>query len=93
MGRRSGTSPICIRPFRASIRYARSRDGAVEYSSYRSQTTDGSGRFAFDNLAAGEYRISVYANGFDKFAALRSLSKPSDEIHVRLRPAEQVPTQ
>jgi hypothetical protein len=72
---------------------ARSRDGAVEYSSYRSQTTDGSGRFAFDNLAAGEYRISVYANGFDKFAALRSLSKPSDEIHVRLRPAEQVPTQ
>jgi len=68
------------------------RDGAVEYSSYRSQTTDSSGRFAFDKLAAGEYRISVYANGFDKFAASRSLSKPSDAIHVRLRRG-QVPTE
>ena len=68
---------------------ANRREGAVEYSSYRSQTTDSSGRFAFDNLAAGEYRISVYANGYDKFAISRSLSKPSDQLHVRLRPGGQ----
>ncbi len=65
------------------------REGAVEYYSYRSQTTDSSGRFAFDSLAAGDYRISVYANGFDKFAALRSLGKPSDQFHVRLQRSVQ----
>jgi len=38
-------------------------DGAVEFFSYRSQTTDRSGRFSFDRVAAGEHRISIYANG------------------------------
>jgi hypothetical protein len=63
------------------------RDGRVESFSYRSQTTDSSGRFSFDGLAAGEHSISVYASGYDKFEARQPLGSQSNEVHIRLQRA------
>ena len=59
-------------------------DDGVEYSSYRSQTTDSSGRFSFSNIAAGEHRISAYANGFARLAVEHRLRNPSAELNLRL---------
>ena len=59
-------------------------DDGVEYSSYRSQTTDSSGRFSFSNIAAGEHRISAYANGFARLAVEYRLRNPSAELNLRL---------
>jgi protocatechuate 3,4-dioxygenase beta subunit len=59
-------------------------DGRVEYFSYRSQTTDNSGWFSFENVAVGDHRISAYANGFNKLEASHSLHNQSDQIHIRM---------
>jgi hypothetical protein len=63
---------------------ARAQDGAVEYFSYRSQSTDPGGRFAFADVGGGEHRLSVYANGFDKQELVHRFETQSDEIQVKL---------
>ena len=59
------------------------RDG-IEYSSYRSQSTDSNGRFSFESIARGDHRISVYANGFNKLDAEHSLPTQSDQLQLTL---------
>jgi hypothetical protein len=59
------------------------RDG-IEYSSYRSQSTDSNGRFNFENIARGDHRISVYANGFNKLESAHSLPGQSDQLQFTL---------
>ena len=44
----------------------RFKRGEVEYSSYRSQSTDRDGKFVFDSLGGGEHRITVYSWGYEK---------------------------
>ena len=56
----------------------------IEYSSYRSQTTDSNGRFSFENIARGDHRISVYANGFNKLERAHSLPRQSDQLQITL---------
>jgi hypothetical protein len=58
--------------------------GKVEYFSYRSRSTDDSGRFSFGNVARGDYRISVFANGFNKLAITHKLRSPSDQLQLTL---------
>jgi len=60
------------------------RDGSVEYFSYRSQSTDDSGRFTFSNVGGGEHQLSVYANGFDNHARIHRFDAQSDKIQVSL---------
>lgn len=64
---------------------ARTQDGPTESLSYRSQSTDPSGRFAFADVGGGEHRLSVYANGFDKQELLHQFNAQSDEIQVKLK--------
>jgi hypothetical protein len=64
-------------------------DGEVEYFSYRSQTTDNSGRFSFENVATGDHRISAYATGFNKLETSHSLRNQSDQIHIRMTRYDQ----
>jgi protocatechuate 3,4-dioxygenase beta subunit len=59
------------------------KDG-IEYSSYRSQSTDSNGRFSFESIARGDHRISVYANGFNKLDAEHSLPTQSDQLQLTL---------
>jgi hypothetical protein len=59
------------------------RDG-IAYSSYRSQNTDSNGRFNFENIARGDHRISVYANGFNKLESAHSLPEQSDQLQITL---------
>jgi len=59
-------------------------DGAIEYSSYRSGSTDSTGKFSFDNVASGEHRISVYANGFNKLDIQHRFQSQSDQVHLTL---------
>jgi hypothetical protein len=59
------------------------RDG-IEYSSYRSQSTDSNGRFNFKRIARGDHRISVYANGFNKLESAHSLPRQSDQLQITL---------
>ena len=63
---------------------ARTQDGPIESLSYRSQSTDPSGRFAFADVGGGEHRLSVYANGFDKQELVHHFKAQSDEIQVKL---------
>ena len=56
----------------------------VEYFSYRSQTTDTSGRFAFTGIARGEHRISAYASGFDKLEMDRFVERLSEPLQLTL---------
>ena len=60
------------------------RDGSIEYFSYRSQSTDHAGRFAFTNVGGGEHQLSVYANGFDNHDRVHRFDAQSDEIQVSL---------
>ncbi len=62
----------------------RAQDGPIEYFSYRSQSTDTSGRFVFADIGSGEHRLSVYANGFDKQELVHHFKAQADEIHVKL---------
>lgn len=59
--------------------------GETEHSSYRSQGTDSNGGFAFENLGAGEYHVTVYALGFDKQDFTHRFAAQSDEIYVTLK--------
>jgi len=59
-------------------------DGAIEYFSYRSRSTDSTGKFSFDNVASGEHRISVYANGFNKLDIQHRFQNQSDQVHLTL---------
>jgi hypothetical protein len=61
-------------------------DGDIESSSYRSQTTDRNGAFAFANLGGGEYRLIVYALGFHKRSLNYRLDAPSGEVFIKLEP-------
>jgi hypothetical protein len=59
-------------------------EGAVEYYSYRSRSTDSTGKFSFDQLAGGDHRISVYANGFNKLDIRHRFRSQSDQVHLTL---------
>jgi hypothetical protein len=59
------------------------RDG-VEFSSYRSLSTDSEGRFSFTNIAHGDHRLSVYANGFNKLQSTHSLPGQSEQLQITL---------
>ena len=59
-------------------------EGKVEYISYRSRSTDDSGKFSFDKVARGDYRISVFANGFEKLTITHKLRSPSDQLQLIL---------
>ncbi|MCP4769087.1 MAG: carboxypeptidase regulatory-like domain-containing protein [Gammaproteobacteria bacterium] len=61
-------------------------DGAIEYFSYHSSSTDSNGKFSFDNVASGEHRISVYANGFNKLDIQHRFQSQSDQVHLTLTP-------
>ncbi len=63
---------------------ARAQNGPIEYFSYRSQSTDRSGKFAFADVGGGEHRLSVYASGFDKHELVHRFKAQSDEIQVEL---------
>jgi hypothetical protein len=58
--------------------------GGIEFSSYRSQSTDSNGRFSFAGIARGDHRISVYANGFNKLETVHALSRQSDQLQITL---------
>ncbi len=58
--------------------------GDVEYSSYRSQSTDSNGRFSFKQVASGEHRISIYANGFNKLERIHFLKQQSQDLRLTL---------
>jgi hypothetical protein len=59
------------------------RDG-VEFSSYRSLSTDSDGKFSFTNIAHGDHRLSVYANGFNKQQSTHSLPEQSEQLQITL---------
>jgi len=59
-------------------------DNGIEYLSYRSQGTDVNGKYGFDNIAPGKYRISVYATGFNKLESIYSLQRQSAPLHLKL---------
>ncbi|MCP4980672.1 MAG: carboxypeptidase regulatory-like domain-containing protein [Gammaproteobacteria bacterium] len=60
-------------------------DGPLEYHQYRSQATDGNGRFSFENLGSGEYRVTVYAEGYQKLELAHRIRNQSDEIQITLK--------
>lgn len=63
-------------------------EGPVRYHQYRSQATDIDGRFSFSNLGSGEYRITTYAQGYQKLELMHRLHNQSDELQVTLRRLE-----
>ena len=60
-------------------------DGAVEHLHYRSQASDASGWFSAENLGSGEYRITVYAQGYRKHELVHRMSSQYEEIQIRLQ--------
>jgi hypothetical protein len=60
-------------------------EGSVRYHQYRSQATDIDGRFTFSNLGSGEYRITTYAQGYQKQELMHRLRNQSDEVQVTLQ--------
>ena len=63
-------------------------DNGIEYFSYRSQGTDANGRFSFENIAAGEHHVSIYATGFDKLDFMHSLERQSAPLYLTLSRAD-----
>jgi len=61
------------------------QDGAVEYSSYRSQATDHNGGFEFADLGSVEYRLSVYALGYRKQDLKFHFDAPARAIRITLQ--------
>ena len=59
-------------------------ENGVEYFSYRSQNTDVNGKFGFENMSAAEYRISVYAAGFNKLESTYTLQRQSAPLRLKL---------
>ena len=60
-------------------------EGPVRYHQYRSQTTDIDGKFTFSNLGAGEYRVTVYAEDYQKQELMHRFRNQSDEVQVTLQ--------
>jgi hypothetical protein len=60
-------------------------EGPVRYHQYRSQATDNDGKFTFSNLGTGEYRVTVYAQDYQKQVLMHRIRNQSDEIEVTLR--------
>ena len=60
-------------------------EGPVRYHQYRSQATDNDGKFTFSNLGTGEYRVTVYAQDYQKQELMHRIRNQSDEIEVTLR--------
>ncbi len=58
--------------------------GGLEHTSYRSQSTGDGGRFRFENLAGGEYHVTVYAFGYAMQEFMHRFDAPASELHVRL---------
>ena len=56
----------------------------IEHTSYRSQSTGEGGRFRFENLAGGEYRVTVYAFGYAMQEFTHRFDTQAAEMHVRL---------
>lgn len=61
------------------------KGGEIEHSSYRSQSTDSNGGFAFENLGDGEYHVTVYALGFENQDFIHRFDAPANEIFVVLK--------
>ena len=61
-------------------------DGAIEHLRYRSQASDANGWFSMENLGSGEYRVTVYAQGYRKHELLHRMSSQYEEIQIRLQP-------
>jgi len=59
-------------------------DNGVEYLSYRSRGTDANGKFSFENLAPGDYHVSIYASGFDKLDFTLSPGRQFAPLHLKL---------
>ncbi len=59
------------------------RDG-IEHTSYRSQSSGDGGRFRFENLAGGEYHVTVYAFGYAMQEFEHRFDTQAAEMHVRL---------
>jgi hypothetical protein len=59
-------------------------DNGIEYFSYRSQGTDANGKFSFENIAAGEHHVSIYATGFNKLDFIHSLERQSASLYLTL---------
>ncbi len=59
------------------------RDG-IRHTSYRSQSTGDGGRFRFENLAGGEYHVTVYAFGYAMQDFMHRFDDQAAELHVRL---------
>ena len=60
-------------------------DGALRHTSYRSQATGGDGAFAFGDLGSGRYRLTVYAQGYEKRDMDYRFDKPSAEVFITLK--------
>ncbi len=56
----------------------------MRHTSYRSQSTGDGGRFRFENLAGGEYRVTVYAFGYAMQEFTHRFDAQAAELHVRL---------
>ncbi|MDH3633555.1 MAG: carboxypeptidase-like regulatory domain-containing protein [Gammaproteobacteria bacterium] len=63
-------------------------EGPVRYHQYRSRATGTGGKFSFRNLGKGEYRITVYAPGYQKREVMHRLVNQSDEVEVTLQQLE-----
>ena len=57
----------------------------IRHTSYRSQSTRGDGAFVFSALGSGSYRLTVYAQGYEKQDMAYRFDKPSDEIFITLK--------
>jgi len=79
----SDENGIAVEKAMVTLDRAFNRDG-IEYSSYRSQATDHNGAFSFANLGGGEYRMIIYALGFQKRDMYFRLDSPSVEVFVTL---------
>ncbi len=56
----------------------------IAHTSYRSQSTGDGGRFRFENLAGGEYHVTVYAFGYAMQEFIHRFDNQAAEVHVRL---------
>lgn len=73
-------------PERAMVTLDRTdREGLVEYHQYSSQSIGNSGRFTFAGLGAGEYRLTVFAQGYQRTELKHRLESQSDEIRIILK--------
>jgi hypothetical protein len=73
-------------PERAMVTLDRTdRDGLVEYRQYSSQSIGNTGRFTFAGLGAGEYRLTIFAQGYQRTELKHRLGNQSDEIRVILK--------